>query len=503
MLRHPVGSTIHEVKRLAKAFAQILVFFFILLLVTFGVVAETFNQVGIFFRNEIKKPSQVLTIVGYPTLGLFGLAVFVGIMLAVVTVLRSWSRLGNSLALMMSVVALAFLTADAWRVAAHIEWWRLITFVCLSSIVVLPLLYRHAVHAVRGIDQERLKDPAAFTREESDQVVTKIASSLPLADISPHGMALFNLRATVTLLYARRILISGLIVSFALVLIGVLVINQTALLSLLNVKHLAEAGWSRSFLVGGHAFFLSEALLKVGLSLSGLAVVYFVVVTMSAGRDETFTTAEAAFIRKALALWSCYGTLLAALPVAEEAVTVCRELAATSPRRYRPDLAQSLANLSDLFSQLGRPADALPVAEEAVTVCRELAAASPRRYRPDLAQSLADLSDLFSRLGRPADALPVAEEAVTVCRELAAASPRRYRPDLAQSLADLSDLFSRLGRLSDALPVAEEAVAVGQELAASSPDGHSPDFAYSLDQLRRRASREGVILTNTDSDTCT
>ena len=48
-----------------------------------------------------------------------------------------------------------------------------------------------------------------------------------------------------------------------------------------------------------------------------------------------------------------------------------------------PELAQSLNSLSVSFWELGRPAEALPVTEEAVAICRELAAATPGRHRPD------------------------------------------------------------------------------------------------------------------------
>ena len=48
----------------------------------------------------------------------------------------------------------------------------------------------------------------------------------------------------------------------------------------------------------------------------------------------------------------------------EEAVAIRRELAAVTPDRYRPDLAQSLSNLGARLSQLGRPTEALPVTEE-------------------------------------------------------------------------------------------------------------------------------------------
>jgi tetratricopeptide (TPR) repeat protein len=103
---------------------------------------------------------------------------------------------------------------------------------------------------------------------------------------------------------------------------------------------------------------------------------------------------------------------------------------------------------------LGRPAEALPVTEEAVAIRRELAAASPDRYRPDLANSLDNLGIRFWELGRPALALPVSQEAAAMFRELAAASPDRYRPDLA----NLGRWFSELGRPAEAAAAHREAI---------------------------------------------
>jgi hypothetical protein len=55
---------------------------------------------------------------------------------------------------------------------------------------------------------------------------------------------------------------------------------------------------------------------------------------------------------------------------------------------------------------VGRQAEALPVAEEAVAIGRELAAANPDRYRPALADSLSTLAEILVSLGRTADADP-------------------------------------------------------------------------------------------------
>lgn len=56
------------------------------------------------------------------------------------------------------------------------------------------------------------------------------------------------------------------------------------------------------------------------------------------------------------------------------------------------------------YSALGRPAGALPLTEEAVAIRRELAATIPDRYRPDLAQSLSALADVLAQLDKTAEA---------------------------------------------------------------------------------------------------
>jgi hypothetical protein len=53
--------------------------------------------------------------------------------------------------------------------------------------------------------------------------------------------------------------------------------------------------------------------------------------------------------------------------------------------------------------ELGRPAEALAVTAEAVAILRELAAASPDRYRPDLAEALDSLAAVLAALDRSVD----------------------------------------------------------------------------------------------------
>ena len=172
-----------------------------------------------------------------------------------------------------------------------------------------------------------------------------------------------------------------------------------------------------------------------------------------------------------------------AVPVLEEAVVIFRELAAADPDRYRLPLADSLHNLGYGYAELVRYADALRVEEEVLAVRREIAAANPGRYFPDLADTLNNLGNRLSELGRPADALPIAEEAVAIRRKLAAIVPDRYRPGLAESLNNLGSRLSELGRPGDGLPNTEEAVAIYRELAATNPGRYRPELARSLNNL--------------------
>jgi hypothetical protein len=81
---------------------------------------------------------------------------------------------------------------------------------------------------------------------------------------------------------------------------------------------------------------------------------------------------------------------------------VTRKITSTLPPAADPaERARWLTALGTALAQLGRPAEALPVAEEAVTIRRELAAASPDRHRPDLAASLSALAEILVSLGGP------------------------------------------------------------------------------------------------------
>ena len=180
-----------------------------------------------------------------------------------------------------------------------------------------------------------------------------------------------------------------------------------------------------------------------------------------------------------------------ALAAIEEAVTAYRELARTRPDAFLPDLAGSLNNQSIRLSDLGRREEALAAIEEAVTIYRELARTRPDAFLPDLAMSLNNQSNRLSDLGRREEALAAIEEAVTIRRELARARPDAFLPDLAMSLNNQSVFLSQLGRREEALTAIEEAVTIRRELARTRPDAFRPNLATSLNNQSNRLSDLG------------
>ncbi|QXJ25831.1 tetratricopeptide repeat protein [Actinomadura graeca] len=190
------------------------------------------------------------------------------------------------------------------------------------------------------------------------------------------------------------------------------------------------------------------------------------------------------------------------LRVAEEAVGLCRELAADDSA-HRPALARALTGLTSALFGVGEHDEQLRVAEEAVGLCRELAA-DDSAHRPALARALTGLTSALGYVGEHDEQLRVAREAVGLFRELAADNPA-HRPDLAHTLTGLAAALDRLGELDEQLRVAEEAVGLCRELAADD-SAHRPalaraltGLAAALDQLgehdeARRVAREAVGL---------
>jgi hypothetical protein len=312
LVEHPIRATVRAMISSVIAFLLTVVGIAVAVIVVFAVwlnSATTYVS-----GNNSALLNKIVLWSAYTALAIVGIVVLAFIAATVVSAVRAWYRVGNSLAVMLGFVALFFFSSDAWRIVGDIRWWRLIALICLCSIISFPVLYRKAIPAVQAVDKERLDNPDQFVKAVQEDFATDIVKEIvdtcpPRHAAQLSRAALFNLRAVVAVLALGRILVSGLLLSFALFVISLIVINQGTTQSLMNGKSLAVAGWSKTLQLGGYQFFVSEALIKVALSVGGLAVAYFVVVVNTQPSQDQAAAEDAVFLRKVLTLWSCYRTL--------------------------------------------------------------------------------------------------------------------------------------------------------------------------------------------------
>jgi hypothetical protein len=221
---------------------------------------------------------------------------------------REWSKIGNSMAVMLGFVALSFFSSDAWHVAGAIAWWRLVTLVIVLSLFAFPLLCRQAASTVKTVLQPPISTED-IARSVKDSLVSEAMSDAAVlakaAQIPP--LATMNLCFIAAILLARRILLGGIIVSAALFLLGIIVISEQGTLSLMSNASAASVGFSKTFGFGSDQFFLSEPLLKVSLLLGVIAAGYFVFANPDPGDSADLVVPK--FIRKMIVLRACYAFL--------------------------------------------------------------------------------------------------------------------------------------------------------------------------------------------------
>ena len=91
-----------------------------------------------------------------------------------------------------------------------------------------------------------------------------------------------------------------------------------------------------------------------------------------------------------------------------------RQLAATHPDAFLPNLAMCLNNQSNRLSDLRRFEDALAAIEEAVTTYRQLAVSRPQMYAARLTSSLRVWATVLASLGRNSEADEIKAEAAQI-----------------------------------------------------------------------------------------
>ena len=126
--------------------------------------------------------------------------------------------------------------------------------------------------------------------------------------------------------------------------------------------------------------------------------------------------------------------------------------------RSGPTSAISLSNQAGQLADLERADEAMAAIEEATGIYRELAATWPGVYLPDLAEALLYKSVILADLGRHEDSEANGKEAVVYYRRLADnAIASQYAQGFTSALENLAAEQASLGREDEAQRTRDEA----------------------------------------------
>jgi tetratricopeptide (TPR) repeat protein len=142
-----------------------------------------------------------------------------------------------------------------------------------------------------------------------------------------------------------------------------------------------------------------------------------------------------------------------------------------------PELATSLANLSNCQSAVGDLHGALESINEAVWILDPLASVDPDGFLPRYASCLLNQSNRQGEAGDLEDALETMERVVQIRRDLVRMKPDQFIPDLAMSLNNLSTCQRVVGDRYGALEAINETIEIYLQLVQHNPDIFTPNLA--------------------------
>ena len=172
----------------------------------------------------------------------------------------------------------------------------------------------------------------------------------------------------------------------------------------------------------------------------------------------------------------------------QEALGIRRKLAKTTPEAYLPDVATTLNNLAALHSDTDDFEAAEKEYQEALAKYRELAKTAHEAYLPYVAMTLNNLASLHCNTHDLKAAEKEHQEALGIRRELAKTTPEAYLPDVAMTLYNMAILFAQQEQYGDAEKAAEESLAIYQQMAQKSESAFGSDVKDAqqlLDRIRK------------------
>jgi tetratricopeptide (TPR) repeat protein len=165
------------------------------------------------------------------------------------------------------------------------------------------------------------------------------------------------------------------------------------------------------------------------------------------------------------------------LVVIRRKVATERRLARKNPAPFAPDLALSLATLSQTLRTAGDHSGALKARREATEIGRGLARTDPATFEPHLATHLFALAPLLSGAGDRGGALLANQEGTEIFRRLAESDPAKFEASLTKSLSNLAVSLGDVGDQGAAVTAVREAIEIGRRLARTDPARFEPDLA--------------------------
>lgn len=172
-----------------------------------------------------------------------------------------------------------------------------------------------------------------------------------------------------------------------------------------------------------------------------------------------------------------------ALKCYENILVVFRQLSEKDPNVYMPDVATTLNNIGNLFSDKNEMSNARHAYEEALRIRRILCEKNPDVYLPDVAHALNSWGLFLSRNNDMIDAKKAYEEAILINTLLSDKQPDVYLPFLATNLNNLANLLFAQNDIITAKKNYEKALQINRDFGQKEPDLYLPVIGTSLINL--------------------
>jgi len=179
--------------------------------------------------------------------------------------------------LLIPALLLVFVTDDAWRLFGQLSNWR---FALLYVVLMFTSLI--VVEFILKVDRDRLYSKAV----NGDPAVVKLTELHPLVQqgrCCPEDLTKWervNLYVALTVSAALRLLLIGVATAAAMLLLGLLLVDESATASLLERE--PERVWVQRN-IWGIEVYLTEYLFKLSLILGSFAALYFAVTVSQPG----------------------------------------------------------------------------------------------------------------------------------------------------------------------------------------------------------------------------